>query len=60
MQAYKVVDTGVIEVRYTITEYPMDDGTFSYDWTAGDGDESDELFYSMEDARQDVERKYGA
>ena len=53
----KVVKSGVIEVSYDINDYTVDDEV-QYDWTTANGDSSDELFDSIEDAERDLRRRY--
>ena len=54
----KTVAEGSFLCHWNIRQWPQHDGTFAYDWIAdtarGNYDESDELFDSIEDAKEDL------
>jgi hypothetical protein len=53
----KVVKTGDIAVSYAIFEYETH-AHVKYDWMAN-GDESAEWFDTLEEAEEDVKRRFG-
>lgn len=54
---YRTVDAFEVSLGVIITEYDMDDGTKVYDWKT-DGQDSDEWFHSIEEARRDVRNHF--
>lgn len=54
----KEVSTGSIKLYYTIWEHDMDEGEYKFDWVMSNGDESDELFRTEEEALLDLEGRY--
>jgi hypothetical protein len=53
---YKEVSTGSFKVYYSIYEHETD-SEYKYDWVLSNGDESDQLFRTVEEAIEDVEAR---
>lgn len=51
----KKVGTVKIEMVINICEYEMDEGVCMYSWVTSWGEDSPELFYSIEEAMYDAE-----
>lgn len=52
----KVVDQGVLELRFVVREH--EGLEYPFDWMLSTGQDSDELFESIEEAIADVTRRY--
>lgn len=57
---YEVVKKGALSIGYQIEQYTYEGEEPKYTWRAGDGDESDQWFDSVDEAIDDVVTHYGA
>lgn len=48
-----------VTVRYAIRKWDQGGGGDTYDWIADNGDESDELFPSVDEAIYDIKGRHG-
>ena len=52
------VKYGTINISYSINKYEMAAGEVVFDWSLSNGDSSDEMFETVEQAEDDVLRSY--
>lgn len=57
---YEIVERGTLAIGYQIEQYTYEGEGPRYSWRAGDGDESDMLFESADEALDDLRSRYGA
>lgn len=54
----EAVENVEITLRFAIRAWENEGGALRYDWIAQNGEESDELFDSIEEARRDIKDRY--